>query len=90
MQRAAKIENWAKMAGGIAQVGSAIQQIQNLGSIWKNSDLSGGQKLLQTITNLAISLPMLASGFTKATTSLGLMKTMTNAEAVAAGISSTA
>ena len=90
MKRAADIENWAKMAGGVAQVGSAIQQIQNLGSIWKNSDLSGGQKLLQTITNLSISLPMLASGFTKATTALGLMKTMTTAEAVAAGISSTA
>ena len=88
--RAVTIENYAKMAGGIASVGSAIQQMQNLGSIWKNSDLSSGQKLLQTITNLAISLPMLANGFTKATTSLGLMKTMTNAEAVAAGISSTA
>jgi hypothetical protein len=90
MQRAAKIENYAKMAGGIAQVGSAIQQVQNLGSIWKNEDLTIGQKLLQTITNLAISLPMLATGFTKATTALGLMKTMTTAEAVAAGISTSA
>ena len=90
MQRAASIENYAKMAGGIAQVGSAIQQVQNLGSIWKNEDLTTGQKLLQTITNLAISLPMLATGFTKATTALGLMKTMTTAEAVAAGISTSA
>ena len=90
MQRAANIENWAKAAGGIAQVGSAIQQIQNLGSIWKNSDLSSGQKLLQTITNLAISLPMLANGFTKATTALGLMKVVTTEEAIAAGISTTA
>lgn len=84
MQRAAKIESWAKVAGGIAQVGSAIQQIQNLGSIWKNSDLSGGQKLLQTITNLAFSLPMLASGFTKATTAIGLMRVATKAEQIAA------
>ena len=90
MQRAANIENYAKMAGGIAQVGSAIMQVQNLGSIWKNEDLTTGQKLLQTITNLAISLPMLATGFTKATTALGLMKTMTTAEAVAAGISTSA
>lgn len=90
MQRAAKIENYAKMAGGIAQVGSAIQQVQNLGSIWKNENLTTGQKLLQIITNLAISLPMLATGFTKATTALGLMKTMTTAEAVAAGISTSA
>ena len=84
MQRAANIENWAKAAGGIAQVGSAIQQIQNLGSIWKNSDLSGGQKLLQTITNLSISLPMLANGFTKATVALGLMKVATTEEQIAA------
>ena len=90
MQRAANIENYAKMAGGIAQVGSAIMQVQNLGSIWKNEDLTTGEKLLQTITNLAISLPMLATGFTKATTALGLMKTMTTAEAVAAGISTSA
>ena len=90
MQRAANIENYAKMAGGIAQVGSAIMQVQNLGSIWKNEDLTIGEKLLQTITNLAISLPMLATGFTKATTALGLMKTMTTAEAVAAGISTSA
>ena len=84
MQRAANIENYAKMAGGIAQVGSAIQQVQNLGSIWANSDLSTGQKLLQTITNLAISLPMLATGFTKATTALGLMEIVQNKEAIAA------
>ena len=90
MQRAANIENYTKMAGGIAQVGSAIMQVQNLGSVWKNEDLTTGEKLLQTITNLAISLPMLATGFTKATTALGLMKTMTTAEAVAAGISTSA
>lgn len=90
ISRAATIENFAKMAGGIASVGTSIQQLQNLGSIWKNEDLSTGQKLLQTITNLAISLPMLATGFTKATTALGLMKTMTTAEAVAAGISTSA
>lgn len=88
--RAVTIENYAKMAGGIASVGASIQQLQNLGSIWKNEDLTTGQKLLQTITNLAISLPMLVTGFTKATTALGLMKTMTTAEAVTAGISTSA
>ena len=85
MKRAADIKNYANMASGIARVGSAIQQIQNLGSIWKNSDLSTGQKLLKTITNLAISLPMLIGGFTKATTALGLMKTLTTEQAVLAG-----
>ena len=93
MQRAANIENYAKMAGGIAQVGSAMQQLTNIGAIyeqWQNKQISSGKALLQTITNLAISLPMLATGFTKATTALGLMKTMTTAEAVEAGISTSA
>ena len=80
MQKAAKIENWAKMAGGITQVGNAIRQIQNLGSIWKNADLSSGEKLLQTITNISASLPMLINGFIKATTSMGLVKVATTAE----------
>jgi len=35
-EKTQKWENYAKLAGGIAQVGSAIQQVQNLGSIWKN------------------------------------------------------
>jgi hypothetical protein len=72
------------MAGGIAQVGSAIQQIQNLGSIWANADLDGGQKLLQTITNLSMSAPMLINGYTKATTALGFMRIATEAEDIAA------
>jgi len=57
-----EIQNITKFVSGIGQAGMAIQQIQNLGSIWKNSDLSGGEKLLQTVTNLAMSLPMLGKG----------------------------
>ena len=90
MQRAAKIENWAKVAGGIAQVGTSIQQIQHLGSIWKNADLSIGEQLLQTITNLSFSLPMLLGGFTKAATALGLMTVATGEEAAATFAAATA
>lgn len=88
--RAATIENFAKMAGGIASVGAAIQQVQNLGSIWKNEDLTTGQKLLQAITNLAISVPMLVSGFTKAATALKLMEVATYKDATAAAAAITA
>jgi len=76
-QRAADIKSYAELAGGIAQVGSAIMQVQNLGSIWANADLSLGEKLLQTITNLAISLPMLTNGLRKAASSMGLMQIFT-------------
>lgn len=86
--RAATIENFAKMAGGIASVGTSIQQLQNLGSIWKNEDLTTGQRLVQIITNFAISLPMLVTGLTKAMTAMKLMEVTTykNSAAAAAAI----
>ena len=88
ISRAATIENFAKMAGGIASVGTAIQQLQNLGSIWNDKDLTTGQKLLQIITNFAISLSMLTAGFTKAMTVMKLMEVETykNSAAAAAAI----
>lgn len=86
--RAATIENFAKMAGGIASVGTSIQQLQNLGSIWKNEDLTTGQRLVQIITNFAISLPMLVTGLKKAMTAMKLMEVTTykNSAAAAAAI----
>ena len=85
ISRAVTIENMAKVAGGIAQVGSAIRQVQNLGSIWKNENLSTGQKVLQTVTNLAMSIPMLVRGISNITKPLGLVVTLTKAEALAMG-----
>ena len=73
VSRAVTIENYAKIAGGIASVGNSIQQLQNIGSIWKNEDLKTGQKVLQTVTNLAISLPMLITGVTKTATALKIL-----------------
>lgn len=60
--RAVRIEEYAKAAAGLARIGSSIQQIQHLGSVWKNQDLSTGQKILQIVTNLSFSLPMLIKG----------------------------
>jgi hypothetical protein len=84
------VQNITALTGGLASLGAGIQQVQNLGSIWKNSDLTTGEKLLQTITNLSMSIPMLINGLSKVTTTLGLVETMTNAEAVAAGYSTSA
>ncbi len=55
-QRGVDIENYTKIAGSLTSIGIAIQQIQNLGSIWKNQDLSLDEKLLQTIINLGFTL----------------------------------
>ena len=58
------------LAGGIANMASAAQNFINLGSIWQNEDLSVGEKLLQTISNLAFMVPMVIKGFTDARKSL--------------------
>lgn len=71
--RAIDIEKYTKIAGGIAQVGMAIQQVQRLGSIWKNADLSTGEKLLQTATNLSMSFMMLSRGAGQLIKSFGLV-----------------
>lgn len=85
--RTSTIQNYAKMASAIGQVAMGIQQIHNLGSIWSNQDLSGGEKILQTITNLTMTLPMLVSGLGTMATSLGLV-TMLEGEAATAAVAS--
>ena len=52
-------------ASGIASIGMAIQQVQRIGSIWNNKDLSTSEKMLQIITTAAFTLPMLISGIQK-------------------------
>lgn len=54
-----------KITGIVAGLGSlafAIQTVQNLGSIWSNDDLTIGDKILETIMNVSMALPMLVSG----------------------------
>ncbi len=73
LQNAARqeiISNFTKMAGAISSVGFAIQNIQNIGNIWQDDDLSTGEKILQTATNLATTLPMLLSGYTSLKTGI--------------------
>ena len=41
---------------------SALQSIINLGNIWSNENLTGGEKLLQTIMALGTAIPMAVSG----------------------------
>lgn len=64
------VDIFSNMTTGVMNLGSAIQNLQNLGSIWSNEDLTTGEKLLQTVTNLAFTLPMLISGFKLAKTGL--------------------
>lgn len=60
---------FVNMAGGIQQVISAVTTLQHLGSIWNNDDLTSGEKILQTIQNLAFALPQLFTGLQTLNTS---------------------
>lgn len=52
----------AGIVTGLGSLAFAIQSVKNLGSIWSNDDLTIGDKILETITNLSMTIPMLVSG----------------------------
>lgn len=78
MSKAFDIQKMVTVAGSLGQIANSIRQLQNLGSIWKDKDLSFNQKMLQTITNIGFSLPMLVNGFTKLNTVLKLFEATEN------------
>lgn len=49
------------LVGSIGQLTASVLSFKSIGSIWGNADLTGGEKLLQTVENLAFTAPMLAS-----------------------------
>lgn len=62
LEKMSTVDIFSNMTTGIVNLGSAIENVKNLGSIWSNDDLTTGEKLLQTMINLAITLPMVFSG----------------------------
>ena len=73
MNKAQMTKNWLDLAGGITQVASAVRQLGNLKNIWSDENLSPSQKVLQTILNLGMSLPMLYNGYTKLSKAVDLI-----------------
>ncbi len=59
----ADISSIVDAAGAVSQLMFSWQSFQSLGSLWANSDTELGDKLLQTVMNLSMNLPMLISGF---------------------------
>ena len=68
LEKMSTVDIFSNMTTGVMNLGSAIQNLHNLGSIWSNEDLTTGEKMLQTVTNLAFTLPMLISGIKLAKT----------------------
>lgn len=69
-----KIQDVLNTISAFGQLASSINTIKNLGSIWTNDDISAGEKLLQTVTNLGFALPMLANSLGTVSKALGLTR----------------
>ena len=74
-----KIQQGIQLASSFGQVASAISSIGRIPDIWSNQDLSAGEKLLQTVTNLGFALPMLANSLGQVGKVLGINTAFTNA-----------
>lgn len=62
LKRQEDINNIVTASGAVSQLAFSWQSFQSLGSLWVNADAELGEKILQTVMNLAINLPMLISG----------------------------
>ena len=56
------VDSVVKLAGGATNVLTAFNNIKNIGSIWSDETLTGGEKLLQTLSNVSFTIPMIVSG----------------------------
>jgi len=64
------VQNITNLISGFGQLGFGLQSLTSLVDVWNNESLSGGEKLLQTVTSLSMGLPMLYNGFKLVKTSL--------------------
>lgn len=62
----AMVNNIMGITNGISQMAGAISSLHNLGSIFKNENMTDGEKFLAVVQNLTMSLPMLFMGLTTA------------------------
>jgi hypothetical protein len=64
-RRLVNTQAWAKLASDLTMIASVANNIQALPNIWQNNDISDGEKVLQTITNigstLGVALPSILS-----------------------------
>ena len=72
MQQFGNIKGIVDTASALGRLGAGLNSLANLKNVWSNENLSGGEKFLQTVTNLGMTIPML-------TTALKTLKTTTTA-----------
>ena len=55
-RRLVNTQAWVKLASDLTMIASVANNIQALPNIWQNNDISDGEKVLQTITNIGSTL----------------------------------
>lgn len=55
-RRLVNTQAWVKLASDLTMIASVANNIQALPNIWQNNDISTGEKVLQTITNIGSTL----------------------------------
>jgi hypothetical protein len=60
-----------------------INALSQLGDIWSDDTLSGGQKFLQTLMSLGTAIPMLMNGLTGMNAVLGVTSVLEQKAAIA-------
>lgn len=75
----AKIQQSVQLVSSFGQLASAFNTIRRIGSIWSNEDLTTGEKILQTVTNLGFAIPMLVNSIGQVNKVLGIGASVTQA-----------
>ena len=65
IEQLSTVRSFTQLISGLGQFTAGLKGIINLTKVWKNENLSTGEKVLQTTTNLTMSLPMLINGLNK-------------------------
>lgn len=60
------VNNITQTVGAIGQLSSSLLSIKNLiTNVWGNENLSGAEKILQTLTNIGFTLPMIITSLSR-------------------------
>lgn len=73
LEQFSTVKTFTNMLSGIGQVTAGIKGLINLTKVWKNENLSTGEKILQIISSVAMSFPMVINGFSKIGSGLDLI-----------------
>ena len=71
-QQLFNITNIVNAVAAIGQFAAGINSVINLTKVWRNENISTGQKILQTFTNLGMTIPMIINSLSRLRSSFGI------------------